>query len=478
MLIVFNVDRCYTFALLVILHKESDMRLNEDYGERRLHGTRPIFWIMTAIALLATFAACRGGSKHASEHQDSDAKTQEGPVVISFWYAYGGKNRQVTEAMIRDFNSSHPDIRVSGTFQGDYFQSLAKLRVAARTDGGPVVTHVVGEALPALWKAGILEDMEPYAAGTHGHSPLDKDDFIPALTQDGYFDYGNAAKAPLFSLPFNRSTPIAYYNKRLLNEAGLKPPTTWEELRSHAKTLSKDAPEQRWGFEAPIDWWFWVAMLYQNGGTLMNAQGAPSFAEGGESGLSLWTSMIHEDKSMKHPPGRDYNAWEATNTDFLNERVAMIWTSTAFLAYFDEHAKFDFGTAYLPAKSKSAVPTGGTFFVMSKKKTQAEKNAAWTFLTWMTAKEQTIRWSQKTGYMPVRKSALETAEMKAFYDKHPDYRTAMDQLEHAIKFPFSEHLIEVQRKIVQPNLERPVVQKADPADVLKKAEAEASALKR
>ena len=419
-------------------------------------GTLP-FAIAAIVFCLVPLSGCRGGKKAPSDDGGSADSTQpsaENPITISFWYAYGGKNREVTEALIRDFNKTHPKIKVSGTYQGDYFESLAKLRVSARTDLGPVVTHVVGESLPALWKSGILEDLEPYAAGKNGHQPMDQADFIPALTQHGYFDYGSES-VPLFSLPFNRSTPIAFYNKRLFAEANVKPPETWAELETVSATLSAPAPEQRWGFEAPIDWWFWLAMVHQNGGSVLDQHGKAAFAEAGAEPLRLWSSMIHDKKSMKHPPGRDYNAWEATNTDFLNERVAMIWTSTAFLAYFEENAKFDFGTAFLPGHKKRAVPTGGTFFVVMKKKSQAEKNAAWTFTEWMTAKEQTIRWSQKTGYMPVRKSALDTPEMKDFYAKHPNYKTAMDQLKHAVKLPFSSNLIEIQRKIVQPNLERP-----------------------
>lgn len=415
--------------------------------------------LLLALALLLTLGCKKEEPK-------------QGDVVeVTFWFSYGGTNRQVTEAMIKDFNASHPKIKINGTFQGDYFESLAKLRVAARTSSGPVVTHVIGEALPELWEKGLLEDLEPYAKGDKG-TALDQGDFIPALTQDGYFDY-LGKEVPLFALPFNRSTPIVYYNKRMFKDKGLEPPKTWEELRGHSQKLTRREGDQTsiWGFEVPIDWWFWYGMLHQAGGRLLSPDGGQAtFAqEPGKKALGTLVDLTLKDKSMKHPPGRDYSAWQVANTDFLNEKVAMIWTSTAFLAYFKENAKFDFGTAFLPGDKQRAVPTGGTFFVMMKKAPEDKKEAAWEFIHWMSEPAQTARWSMSTGYMPVRRSALELPQLKAFYEENPDYTTAMDQLQHAVKFPFTPALLEIQRDLLQPNLEGPVVGRGQPGEILDKA---------
>jgi sn-glycerol 3-phosphate transport system substrate-binding protein len=428
--------------------------------------------VLVALMALSLVASCKSDTASTPSPAGTEAS---GPVEVKFWYAYGGQNRKVTEALIERFNSAHPDIVVKGTYQGDYFESLAKLRVASRTSSGPVVTHVIGEALPQLWQSKLLEDLTPYAKGDTG-AALNQDDFIPALTQDGYFDYGDQ-KVPLFALPFNRSTPICYYNERMFKEAGLEPPKTWEELRSHAKKLTVREGEETkvWGFELPVDWWFWYGMLHQAGGTLLDpSQKKAAFGGAeGQAALTLLIDMVKVDKTMRHPPGRDYNAWEVANTDFLNEKVAMIWTSTAFLAYFEENAKFEFGTAFLPGKTRKAVPTGGTFFVMMAKAPDAQKKAGWKFLRWMSEPAQTAYWARNTGYMPVRKSALESDELKKFYKDNPDYSTAIEQLDHAVKFPFSPHLLEIQRKILQPNLEGPVVGRGTVQEVLTKASADA-----
>ena len=78
-------------------------------------------------------------------------------------------------------------------------------------------------------------------------------------------------------------------------------------------------------------------------------------------------------------------------------------------------------------------------------------------MNWMMQPAQTAYWAAETGYMPVHRGALELPEMQALYDADPNYRVALDQLEHAVQFPFSRHLFEIQREHIQPTLERPVL---------------------
>jgi sn-glycerol 3-phosphate transport system substrate-binding protein len=212
------------------------------------------------------------------------------PIVAQFWYSFGGKNREVTEAHIKRFNESQSKYRIEGTFQGDYFQALAKIRAAAITKTAPAAFHVIGEALPNLWQAGMLESMEEFARGPNG---TDLADFVPGLTQAGYFDYLGQKPQPLFALPFFRSTPILYYNADMLAAKGVKVPTTWDELRAAAGklTVREGSDTKVYGFEVPVDWWFWFALLHQGGGSLMSADGKrpPSRRRARRRSSSGWT---------------------------------------------------------------------------------------------------------------------------------------------------------------------------------------------
>ena len=209
-----------------------------------------------------------------------------------------------------------------------------------------------------------------------------------------------------------------------------------------------------------------MALVGQAGADVVDLDGSVSL--GGEAGVravEFWQALV-ADGSMKPPPGRDYNAWEATNQDYLAGRAAMIWTSTAFLKYLEDNARFPVVAAPLPKKERYAVPTGGTHWVLLKSAEPEEKRTAWAFLRFMHEPEQAIAWATQTGYMPVTHSAVERLERQGYYQKHPNDRVAFDQLAVAMRWPWSTELFRIQREIVEPRLERAVLSNADARQLL------------
>lgn len=386
----------------------------------------------------------------------------KGRTPVSLWFSYGGTNREVLESLVRRFNASQTRDFVQAVYQGDYFEGLAKLRTAIAARCAPVLSHVVGEVVPYLAEARVLEPLS-------GYPGIRELDLIPELAQERTW-IGGAAR-PLCALPFNRSTPIAYLNADLFAQAGLSAPRTWEELRSAAKRLTSPDAGGRFGFGCPINWWFWVALVGQAGGSIIAENGRIALGDrAGVEALGLWQELVHGGL-MKPPPGRDYNAWEQCNQDFLSGRVAMIWSSTAFLKYLEAHARFKLLAAPLPAGVKRAVPTGGTFWVVLRAAPSAEKAAAVRFLRFMHEPEQVIEWSTRTGYIPVTRAAVRALEQRGYYAAHPNDRVALEQLSVAEPWPWSVDLFRIQREIVQPRLESAVIQQRDANTILDEARA-------
>jgi sn-glycerol 3-phosphate transport system substrate-binding protein len=196
----------------------------------------------------------------------------------------------------------------------------------------------------------------------------------------------------------------------------------------------------------------------QAGGRVIEDDGTASLGgPAGVAAIELWQKLVSSDRSMKPPPGRDYNAWEATNQDFLAGRTAMIWTSTAFLKYLEDNARFAVVAAPLPGHRQRAVPTGGTHWIVLRDAPQAAKLTAWAFLRWAHRAEQAITWATRTGYMPVTVGAIRRLEAEGYYQQHPNDRVAVDQLQVAMPWPWSAELFRIQREVVQPRLERAVL---------------------
>ena len=415
--------------------------------------------LRASLASLASAAAgCRSGG----------AVREDGRIVVSFWYAYGDLVRKVLLELVARFNASQSRITVKAVHQGDYFESLAKLRTAIAAGAAPALSHVVLEVVPYLARAGVLEPLDGYdGAGSLA--------FVPALAQSGSF--ASAPGEPLYGVPFNRSTPIVFANGRILEQERAEVPRTWEELAQVAARLTRrgDDGEVRWGFEVPISWWYWVAMVGQAGGRIVEPDGQVSLGgPAGEEALRFWQRLVGVDRVMRPPPGRDYQAWQSTNESFLRERVAMMWSSTAYVRYLEGTARFPVVAAPLPRYLRPSVPTGGTMFVLMRAAPDEEKRAAWEFVRWMCDDEQTIAWSTRTGYMPVTRSAVERLDATGWYARHPNDRVAYDQLASVAPWPWAPDLFRVERDVVEPRLEEAVRTGRDAGEVMAEARAEAA----
>jgi sn-glycerol 3-phosphate transport system substrate-binding protein len=394
-------------------------------------------------------------------------EVRDGRVVVRFWYAYGDLVRKVLLDLVARFNESQTRVLVEAVHQGDYFECLAKLRTALAAGAAPTLSHVVCEVVPYLARAGVLEPLDDY----DGARELP---FVPALDQRGAFDGGE--REPLVAIPFNRSTPIAFANARMLEEARVEPPRTWEELVNVARALTRRTADGqvRWGFEVPISWWYWVAMVGQAGGRLVEPDGRMSLGgEAGERALRLWQRLVHEERVMRPPPGRDYQAWQSSNESFLQGRVAMMWSSTAYVRYLEDNARFPVVAAPLPRDVRASVPTGGTMFVVLRSAPIEEKRAAWEFVRWMCEAGQTAEWSIRTGYMPVTTTAVDRLVERGWYAQHPNDRVAYDQLVAVQPWPWAPDLFRVERDIVEPRLEQAVLGDDDARVLLDEARDEA-----
>ena len=153
----------------------------------------------------------------------------------------------------------------------------------------------------------------------------------------------------LWSIPFQRSTAVLYWNKKAFAESGLNPekyPTTWDEMVAYGKAVTrKDASGKvtRWGVGIPGNvgsaQWLFGALVAQAGGKLFNENGTETYLTDPKvvEALQFWVDLnkVHG----VHPPG--IQEWGTTPADFLEGRIAMIWTTTGNLVNIRRNAQFD-----------------------------------------------------------------------------------------------------------------------------------------
>lgn len=431
-------------------------------------GTTLVTVLASLLAAMMLLSAC--GSKKAAEGGGGEGALSAGPVAIEFWYAVGGKGGEKIQELAERFNNSQQDVKVTATYQGDYYANHQKISAGIAADTIPAMSMVEVASMAFFADNGALADIGALAKGDEAIIK----DFLPGLMKEAYW------KEKLVAIPFNRSTPILYLNKNALKEAGLNPegPKTWEELRAYAKRLHvvKDGQVERWGFLTPVDIWFYEALVYQQGGTFISPDGkkAAFNDEAGQSALQFWVDLIHTDKVMEMPQGEKYNAWDVSTKAFTSGKAAMIFSTTGrLLGHIDGAGdKFEVGTAFLPAGKKGyGTPTGGANLVILAKAPKEQQQAAWKFMKWLSQPEIAAEWSKTTGYVPVNNGGVK--QMEEHFKKYPQFLTAVKQLEYAQPRPQHPAYAEQQESIMKA-LQKAVLKEQSVKDALNEAATQAT----
>ena len=392
----------------------------------------------------------------------------ETELTMYYPIAVGGKLTEVVDGIVADFEAENPDIKVNAIYSGNYDDTRVRA-LSALASGDPAQLAVMF----SIDAYDLIE--QDLVMAFDDISGVDKswlNSFYPALMANGNIE------GKTWGIPFQRSTIVAYYNKDLFRAAGLvpeAPPTTWDEIISMGKTLTKDGT---YGLMIPstgYPYWMFQALAIQNGKEVMSNDGLTTFFDDGTviDTLDFWKSLSAEHGIM--PEGTV--EWGTLRQAFLEGKTAMMWHSTGNLTAVKNNASFDFGVAELPANVRKGSPTGGGNFYVFKDTSAEERSAALKLIEFMTSPEQAAAWSIATGYMGVSPAAYETEALKNYTAEFPPALVARNQLEHAVA-EFSTFETARVREGLNNAIQAALTGAKSSADALKEAQASAVRLLR
>lgn len=406
------------------------------------------------------------GNNAANAPKEADKpEEKKEPVELEFYYpvAVGGPITELVDKMTADFNASQSDYKVTAVYTGSYADTMVKVQTAVQGGNAPDMAVLSSTELFALLDMDAIIPLDELAGKEY------LDDFYYGFLENGI------TEGKHYSIPFQRSTVILYYNKDAFREAGLDPekaPANYDELVGYSKKLTT---ADRWGIEIPstgYTHWLFQSFAIQNGKNVMNTDGTEVYFDTPENveSLKFWVSLAKEHKVM--PEGTI--EWGTTPTDFLSGKTAMMYHTTGNLAKVKSDATFDFGTAFLPAGSKGyGTPVGGGSFYILKTGDEDRYKGSMEYIKFVTEPERLAQWSIDTGYVAPRKSSYETEVMKQYVAEFPHALTARDQLEYAAA-SISLHNNGQVQKIFEDNLQAAIVGTLTPEEALNKAQEEAT----
>jgi sn-glycerol 3-phosphate transport system substrate-binding protein len=355
-------------------------------------------------------SACAGTGTPASSGGGSGG----GPVdQLVFWSNHPGNSKPVETQLLEAFRAQGgPAVQLVDA--GANYEELAQ-KFNAALSGGDLPDVIV--ASDVTWFNFALNEAITPLDDLWSAAGVDSRGYVDSLREDYLFDGRH------YALPYSRSTPLFYYNKAMWSAAGLpdRGPETWQEFAEWAPRLAAANPGLA-PMTVPdgrnyLDWYF-QGMIWTFGGAY-SREWEPTFT----APESLQAGRFLQDRVRQGHIAISNDA----NNQFGAGQAASLLQSTGSLGELGEIAQFEFGTAFLPGP-RPGCPTGGAGLAIVNGISDERKEAAMRLVGFLTNTENTVTFTQATGYMPVRKDAVDNPTTQAYLAQNPNARTALEQL--------------------------------------------------
>ncbi|WP_342479371.1 ABC transporter substrate-binding protein [Paenibacillus sp. FSL F4-0097] len=419
-------------------------------------------WLVTSIVLVMTTtlaAGCGGNNGSADKETGNTSKAGSSTgkkTELTFWGDWGGEGQKQFETMVDAFNKSQDKIHVKYVLQQDM---ITKFLTSATNGGTPDVLFWDRWRTSLYAPKNVLHPVDEYLT----RDGISEDDFYSESLRELSYD------DKLYWLPLTVDARALFYNKKLLAEAGLQPPTTWDELEAAATKLTKwnGNKLETAGFSMG-DLGLFNMYLQQAGGTMLTEDGKTNFNnEQGKQVLEFWDRLMNKDKVYK--VGFELGLGEGQDA-FVTGKVAMLYSGPWMLSTYNKYGKdLDYGIVPPPAGpngDKGSVMGGFGLVIPEGSK---HKEEAWEFIKWWTAnKDNALLWAKTSLNLPGYKPSMEDP----FFKDDPKWQPFLETLEFAKVRPNHPGYSVMETDALAPNLQLNQQNKMSIDETLKKSQEE------
>lgn len=310
---------------------------------------------------------------------------------------------ETLKGIVAKFESANPGTKVEiiSLPWSDAFQKFATMVSAGDV---PDVMEMPDTWLSLYANNGMLESLEPYLKDWEHTKSL----------SDRALELGRDVKNTAYMLPYGFYLRAMFYNKKLLEQAGVTtPPKTLDEFAEASKKVA--AIPGKYGYclrggPGGLNGWVMFGASMAGSNTFFNEDGTSTFdSPGWVKGLTYVVDLYKNGLAPK----------DSVNWGF-NEIVAGFYSGTcafldqdpdALIAIAQRMKAEDFGIMTMPkGPDGKTFPTIG-FAGWSMMAASANKDLSWKLISTLEAPEGNIEWNKKTGALPVHT----TAEKDPFY---------------------------------------------------------------
>ncbi|WP_415950722.1 extracellular solute-binding protein [Streptomyces sp. KLOTTS4A1] len=351
--------------------------------------------LVAAIALAAT--ACGG-----DDGGDKGGKSASGELTgeVVFWDTSNDAEKATYKELAEGFEKLHPKVDVK-VVTVPFGEANAKFKNAAvEGSGAPDVMRT-----EVAWVADFAN--LGYLAPLDGTAAIDKaDDYLEQAAASTKF--GDKT----YAVPQTIDTLALFYNKKMLKDAGVEVPTSFEEVGSASAKIKEKSGKTGFYLRGD-DPYFYLPYLYGEGGDLLDTE-KKEITVDGEAGAQAFAVM----KDLVDSGAATTDASDGYNNQLnalKNGDVAMAidgpWSIEGVLAGKEFEDKANLGVAPVPAGSeRAASPQGG--WNLSVYAGSGNLDASYEFVKYMSSAKVQQQTTEKLSLLPTRKSVYDVDSVK------------------------------------------------------------------
>ncbi len=378
-------------------------------------------------------------------------------VEIEYWQYYFDARVTAMEQLIENFETANPDITVKMS-HFPYADYRTKVAAAIPAGEGPDVVQLFYGWLNDYVEAELIQ-------------PLPADAF-PAETIDAeFFPMVQAMKSgdQYWALPTAVRSLALFYNERLLEEAGVEPPNTIEEMMAAAAAMTKrdgagniTQVGMTAGMTAQDHHWWREGLIRQMGGEpYTNDYTSVNYnSEAGLKALEMYVGMATGDDAITA-----FGFMDEPQAAFKAGRAGMHIDGSFRIGSLNKQRGLEWGVTELPATTDGTRSNYSSYWVNAiTTKAEGEKyDAAAKFMAYVTSDEAMQVWLDVVGELPAKPSVGLT-EANA---NDETYGPFIRGLAYANTTKFADE--SAQRQLMVEMVERITLEGMSPADSLAKA---------
>ncbi|GIM28826.1 sugar ABC transporter substrate-binding protein [Clostridium polyendosporum] len=358
--------------------------------------------MLTLIISLATgLVGC--GSK-ASDNEVKSGSSKD--VTLKVWLpAHSDQENATLEKIFKDFNKvNEGKIKAEYEFipRGNSFAYEDKISAAVASNSLADVIMMDGPNISNYAYSGIIQPLDEHITKD------DLSDFVGSAVDQGTYD------GKLYALAPTESTVALFYNKEILDAAGIKPPTkledawTWNQFLDAVKKVNQ--PGKVYGLNIHPDfgtgeWMTYMPtpFVWSNNGSIISKDGLK--ADGYINSPEAVEGMKFFQEAAK------YANWQATPTEFEEGKAAFtISGSWAVPTWEKNYPNLKWGVTFFPYSKTKTSPSGDWSWGVSSKSKNVKEAAE--FIKFVTNTDNVVDFAKTSGKPPAKKSA---------FDKMPEW---------------------------------------------------------